>query len=192
MPRRVWSSSSSAKAPSERAVTEEEIKTIVAEVETAGVIETDERKMISGVLRLGDRAVHGIMTPRTDVDWIDLDDSEAEIRERLVRTTHSRLPVAEGDPGNMLGVVQAWEILAAMLKDEPLDIRSHIRKAPIIPDTPEIAVSRQMFADILSLIARLALGNLVRFVLLPDQRHDSVGRSYHRPRFNTARVIVGR
>ena len=48
--------------------TEEEIKTIMAEAETAGVIEGDERKMISGVLRLGDRAVRGIMTPRTDVD----------------------------------------------------------------------------------------------------------------------------
>jgi putative hemolysin len=117
------------------AVTEEEIKTIVAEAETAGVIETDERKMISGVLRLGDRAVRGIMMPRTDVDWIDLDDTEFDMREILIKTPHSRLPVAEGDPDNMIGVVQARDILAALLRDEPLDIRSHVRKAPIIPDT---------------------------------------------------------
>jgi putative hemolysin len=116
-------------------VTEEEIKTIMAEAETAGVIETDERKMISGVLRLGDRAVRGIMTPRTDVDWIDLDDTTFEIREILIKTPHSRLPVAEGDGDDLLGVVQARELLAALLKDEPLDIRSHIRTAPIIPDT---------------------------------------------------------
>lgn len=120
---------------SDSAVTEEEIKTIMAEAETAGVIETDERKMISGVLRLGDRAVRGVMTPRTDVDWIDLDDDEFEIRETLINTVHSRLPVAEGHPDNMLGVIQARELLAASLKDEPLDIRKHIRKAPIIPDT---------------------------------------------------------
>ena len=69
-------------AGNKNAVTQEEIRTIVAEAETAGVIETDERKMISGVLRLGGRAVRGIMTPRTDVDWIDLDASEVEIRER--------------------------------------------------------------------------------------------------------------
>jgi putative hemolysin len=120
---------------SENAVTEEEIKTIMAEAETAGVIETDERKMIAGVMRLGDRAVRGVMTPRTDVDWIDLDDDEFDIRETLINTPHSRLPVAEGHPDNMLGVVQARELLAASLKNEPLDIRAHIRKAPIIPDT---------------------------------------------------------
>lgn len=116
------------------AVTEEEIRTIMAEAETAGVIETDERKMIAGVMRLGDRAVRGVMTPRTDVDWINLDDSEFDIRECLIRTVHSRLPVADGHPDNMLGVVQARELLAASLREEPFDIRAHIRKAPIIPD----------------------------------------------------------
>jgi putative hemolysin len=120
---------------SESAVTEEEIKTIMAEAETAGVIETDERKMIAGVMRLGDRAVRGVMTPRTDVDWIDIDDSAFEIREILINTPHSRLPVAEGHPDNMLGVVQARELLAATLREEALDIRAHIRRAPIIPDT---------------------------------------------------------
>ncbi|MBO1909351.1 HlyC/CorC family transporter [Microvirga sp. 3-52] len=120
---------------SESAVTEEEIRTIMAEAETAGVIETDERKMIAGVMRLGDRAVRGVMTPRMDVDWINLDDTEFEIRETLINTPHSRLPVAEGHPDNMLGVVQARELLAAFLREEPLDIRAHIRKAPIIPNT---------------------------------------------------------
>ena len=61
--------------------------------------------------------------------------TEFDIREILINTAHSRLPVAEGHPDNMLGVVQARELLAASLRDEPLDIRAHIRKAPIIPDT---------------------------------------------------------
>jgi putative hemolysin len=117
------------------AITDEEIRTVVAEAETAGVIETDERLMISGVLRLGDRAVRGIMTPRTDVDWIDLEDSAFDIRERLIRTPHSRLPVAEGAQDNMVGVVQARELLAAFLADQPFDIRASIRSAPVIPDT---------------------------------------------------------
>ena len=121
---------------SDSAVTEEEIKTIMAEAETAGVIETDERKMIAGVMRLGDRAVRGVMTPRTDVDWIDLDDDEFDIRETLINTAHSRLPGGRGPsrqharascrPGN------SWP---PRCRDEPLDIRAHIRKAPIIPDT---------------------------------------------------------
>ena len=117
------------------AVTEEEIKSIMAEAETAGVIETGERRMISGVLRLGDRAVKGVMTARTDVDWIDLDQDPLEIRERLIKTAHTRLPVAEGNPDNMIGVVQSRELLAAMLSGEALDVRAHIRRAPVIPDT---------------------------------------------------------
>jgi putative hemolysin len=117
------------------AITDEEIRTVVAEAETAGVIETDERLMISGVLRLGDRAVRGIMTPRTDVDWIDLEDDPFEIREWLIKTPRSRLPVAEGAQDNMLGVVQARELLAAFLADRPFDIRTSIRSAPVIPDT---------------------------------------------------------
>jgi putative hemolysin len=91
--------------------------------------------MISGVLRLGDRAVRGIMTPRTDVDWIDLEDDPFEIREWLIKTPRSRLPVAEGAQDNMLGVVQARELLAAFLADRPFDIRTSIRSAPVIPDT---------------------------------------------------------
>ncbi len=53
-------------------VTDEEIRAIVAEAETAGVIDPDERRMIAGVMRLADRPVRAVMTPRTDVDWIDL------------------------------------------------------------------------------------------------------------------------
>ena len=117
------------------AITDEEIRTVVAEAETAGVIETDERQMISGVLRLGDRAVRAIMTPRTDVDWIDLEDPAFDIRERMIKTPHSRLPVAEGAQDNMVGVVQARELLAAFLADRPFDIRASIRSAPVIPDT---------------------------------------------------------
>lgn len=116
------------------AVTEEEIKTIVAEAETAGVIETDERKMIAGVLRLGDRAVRGVMTPRTDVEWLDLDRSPEEIRDALLRARHSRLPVAQGNPDDTLGVIQVRELLPPLLRGESLDVRAHVRPAPVVPD----------------------------------------------------------
>jgi putative hemolysin len=117
------------------AVTEEEIRTLVAEAETAGVIETDERRMISGVLRLGDRPVGGIMTPRTEVEWIDLDNGDSDIRGTLLATGHSRLPVAQGDPDNIVGVIQVRELLQPLLRGEPLNLRSYVRSAPAIPDT---------------------------------------------------------
>ena len=115
-------------------VTEEEIKTLIAEAEAAGVLEKGERQMIAGVLRLGDRTVRGLMTPRTDVDWVDVTGDEAEIREQLIATPHSRLPVAEGSPDKMIGVVKAPELLAALLKGEVLDVKTHIRRAPIISE----------------------------------------------------------
>ncbi|MBX9932179.1 MAG: hemolysin family protein [Methylobacterium sp.] len=117
------------------AVTEEEIRSIVAEAETAGVIETDERKMIAGVLRLGDRAVRGVMTPRTDVRWIDLDKDPAEIHAILLESPHSRMPVCQSNPDNMLGVVQIREIVKPLMENTDFSLRNYIRKAPVLPDT---------------------------------------------------------
>jgi putative hemolysin len=121
----------------EERVTEDELKTLIAEAETAGVLESDERKMISGVMRLGDRAVRGVMTPRTEVDWIDLALSEAEVREVLMHTQHSRLPVGDGGVDAMIGVVQARELLVALLAGGPLDVRGHVRAAPIVHDNAD-------------------------------------------------------
>jgi len=99
---------------SESRVTDEEIRTLIAEAESAGVIESGEREMIAGVMRLADRAVIGLMTPRTDVDWIDITDDEADIKERLITTPHSRLPVGEGSTEALIGVVQTRELLAGI------------------------------------------------------------------------------
>jgi putative hemolysin len=121
----------------ENRVTDQEIKTLIAEAETAGVLEAGEREMISGVMRLADRAVVGLMTPRTDVDWIDVTAPEPVIKARLITTPHSRLPVGEGSVEIMLGVVQTRELLATLLAGDLFDIRSHIRKAPVIPDTTD-------------------------------------------------------
>ncbi|MGD9912491.1 MAG: hemolysin family protein [Rhizobiaceae bacterium] len=115
-------------------VTDEEIKMLVAEAETAGVLEADERRMIAGVMRLGDRAVRAVMTPRTDVDWLNLESDEATIRKLLTETQHSRLPAGEGSVDSMIGVVQSREVLAALLAGQPLDIRAFVRTAPIVHD----------------------------------------------------------
>jgi putative hemolysin len=121
----------------ESRVTDEEIKALIAEAETAGVLERGEREMISGVMRLADRAVVGLMTPRPDVDWIDISAPETEIKERLITTPHSRLPVGDGSPDAMIGVVQTRELLAAILSSKPFDVRAHVRVAPIIPETTD-------------------------------------------------------
>jgi putative hemolysin len=122
-------------AASESAVTEEEIRTLVAEAESAGVIETDERLMIAGVLRLGGRTVRGILTPRTEVDLLDLADDAETWRDCLLRTQHSRLPVRDGESDDIVGVVHVRDLLAGLVAGEALDIRARLRPAPIVPDT---------------------------------------------------------
>jgi putative hemolysin len=115
-------------------VTDEEIKMLVAEAEHHGTIESDERRMIAGVMRLGDRAVRAVMTPRTEVDWINLNAEPAVLRKTLLETEHSRLPVGEGSVDAMVGVIQTREVLAAALAGKPLDARPYVRTAPIVHD----------------------------------------------------------
>jgi putative hemolysin len=119
---------------SEEKVTDEEIKMLVAEAEHHGTIESDERRMIAGVMRLGDRAVRALMTPRTEVDWINLQSEESAIRKLLMETQHSRLPAGDGSVDVMIGVVQTRDVLAAMLAGRALDTRRHVRPAPIVYD----------------------------------------------------------
>ena len=123
--------------PLKSTVTEEEIKGLIAEAEGAGVLEAGERQLISGVLRLGDRPVRGLMTPRTDIDWVDANADAADIKARLLASPHTRLPVGDGSPDDLIGVVRARDLLVALVSDQPIDVRAHVRQAPIVPDTTD-------------------------------------------------------
>ena len=119
---------------SDKAVTAEELHLVVAEAQTAGVLEESERAIISGVVRLADRPVREVMTPRTEVDWIDISSSGDALRKALKATPHSRIPVAEGSVDNIVGVVQVRDLLEASLDKKPLSLRQLARSAPVIPD----------------------------------------------------------
>lgn len=119
---------------SENHVTAEELHLIFAEASKSGVIEESERAIISGVVRLADRPVREVMTPRTEVDWIDVDATKVAVRKAILESSHSRLLVAEGSIDDILGVVQSRDIMAALLTRKPLDLRSLMRTAPIVPD----------------------------------------------------------
>ncbi|MFQ3594749.1 MAG: hemolysin family protein [Sphingomonadaceae bacterium] len=122
---------------SDQSVTEEELRTIVAEAETAGVIEERERELITGIMRMADRRVRGLMTPRVDVDWIDVSADADSIRARLIETPHSRLVLADGAIDRPLGVIQSRDVLAALLEGAPADLGTFMRKAPVVPDVAD-------------------------------------------------------
>jgi putative hemolysin len=69
------------------------------------------------------------------VDWIDLQDEEAVTRQTLRTSPHSRLPVADGDPDNIVGVVQPRDLLVAIADGHALNVRAHLQSAPVVPDT---------------------------------------------------------
>ncbi len=119
---------------SENHVTAEELHLVVAEAHSSGVLEESERAMISGVVRLADRPVREVMTPRTEIDWIDADADRDEIRATLLQTPHSRLPIAEGSVEEIIGVVSARDLLLALLEGRELDLRGLARVPQVIPD----------------------------------------------------------
>ncbi len=118
-------------------VTEDEIRSLVREAEDAGVLEPGEKEMIAGVMRLGDRPVGAVMTPRREVDLIDLAESPETIRALIVASPHSRLPVFDGNRDDALGVVQAKDMLDACLAGDMSDIRKLVRAVPVIPESAD-------------------------------------------------------
>jgi putative hemolysin len=119
---------------SKNAVTAEELHLVVAEAQTAGVLEESERAIISGIVRLADRPVREIMTPRTEVDWIDLNATDEQIRKAVTEIPHTRIPVADGSVDNIIGVIQLRDVLLTALDGKRLDLRAITRRAPVIPD----------------------------------------------------------
>ncbi|MCT2401627.1 hemolysin family protein [Novosphingobium mangrovi (ex Huang et al. 2023)] len=116
-------------------LTAEELQMIFAEATRSGVIEEEERAMMAGVMRLADRPVRELMTPRNQIDWIDIDADEAALRAKIESSPHSLLPVADEDsPDNVEGILKVREVLAAMVEGRSVDIRAMMRKAEIIPD----------------------------------------------------------
>ncbi len=119
---------------SESHVTAEELHLIVAEASKSGLIEESERAIISGVVRLADRPVREVMTPRTEIDWIDINADEKEIKAKILATPHSRLLVAKGSIDEVIGLVQSRDLLVAVLKGNKINLKRQMRTAPIVPD----------------------------------------------------------
>jgi putative hemolysin len=133
------------KESSEAMVTDEEIKSLIAEAESAGVIESGERDMIAGVMRLGDRPVRALMTPMTDIDLIGIDDDLPDIRKAIIATPHSRIPVHGADPEDILGIIVIKDVADALLERRKLDIEKMVQKAPVIPESLPALEAMELF-----------------------------------------------
>jgi putative hemolysin len=133
----------------DKRVTEEEIKTLVAEAETAGVLEPGERQMISGVMRLGDRPVRAVMTPRLDVEMVDLTAPLAETIAMMRESGHARFPAHKGDADEIIGVLAARDLVGVVVS-KPKDLEALVKPAPIIPESVDAL-------DVVAILKRSAL-----------------------------------
>lgn len=113
-------------------MTDEEVKLTIAEAETAGVLSSDEREMIAGVMRLADRTARTLMTPRTDVEFLDVSASPAAAQKFARETGKALLPVMEGGPDAIIGVIPVRDLL--VWKPTAGDLKSLVRDVPIVID----------------------------------------------------------
>ncbi|MCK8783669.1 hemolysin family protein [Roseomonas sp. NAR14] len=124
-----------ATGPVDQGVTEEEVKAVVAEGAEAGALEREERHMIERVLRLADKPVRALMTPRTEVEWIDRAASPEEVAGKLRAAGVTRLVVADGRIDNVVGVVATKDLLDQLLAGETLSLARALRQPMVLPDS---------------------------------------------------------
>ena len=117
-------------------VTEEEVHGLLAEAHEGGVLETEEREMMAGVMRLSDRTASALMTPRHEVDMLPLEATGAEAMAALRRIARPRMPVADGE-GAVVGIVLLADAFQVVSRREALEIRALVRDVPVVSDRTE-------------------------------------------------------
>lgn len=120
--------------PADATVTEEEIRAILAEGERAGVLKAGEHDMLAGVMRLADRTARALMTPRRDVETLDLAAAPEALEEQLRRTRRTRLPVRDCAEDAIIGIINTKEALRRLACGETASLRDMVEDAPMVID----------------------------------------------------------
>ena len=126
-------------------ITENEIRLLLAEGAEAGVFDAAEQDMLESVFQLDDRSVRSLMTPQTEIVWLDISDSPEETRRKVASSPHSTFPVCRDEPDNLLGVVRAKALLDQALSGAPLDLHVLVRPAPFVPENAAANDARDVF-----------------------------------------------
>jgi len=137
-----------APASEEPPVTEEEIKGLMEQGTQVGIFETAEQDMVSSVFRLGGRYVDALMTPRTEIEWIDLDEPFEDIRRQIIVSGHTRFPAGKGGLDNVQGILLARDFLTRCMESSaPVDIEELLQPPLFVPDSMSALKVLQMLKD---------------------------------------------
>lgn len=115
-------------------VTEAEVQAVLAEGAESGVFEKSEHEMLRRIMSLADRSVKSIMTHRTEMVAIDVNDSYEEVVTTIQAAGHSRYPVIDGDSDNVIGAVRAKNILGATLNPKSFRLKDYVEDLPSVPE----------------------------------------------------------
>jgi putative hemolysin len=126
-------------------VTEDEVKHVLAEGVEAGVLDPDERDMLEGVMRVADRPVRAIMTPRTDLYWVDIADDPARLRQEILDCPYSLVVVGRGSIDETVGVLFKKDLLAGALAGGPIDVEARLRQPIVVPEGAAVLKLLAMF-----------------------------------------------
>ncbi len=134
-----------ARKTDEHPVTNEEIYSLMEQGVEAGVFEVNERSLVASVMSLDDRSIETLMTPRLDIEWIDLNKPLEDTVNLIARSIHSRFPVALGSLDQIVGVVRSKDLLDSLLKEQSLNLNPCIREPLFIPQTTSAAHALTLF-----------------------------------------------
>lgn len=126
-------------------VTEEELSVLLDQGTQAGVFEESEQDMVEGVFSLNDRRVFSVMTPRSEIAWLDINDSPDEIKKQIEESPFSRYPVCADSLDNVLGIIEARDLLLESLQGQPLKLKHNLQSPVYIPETALASKSLEMF-----------------------------------------------
>jgi len=126
-------------------ITEEEVKSMIAEGTEAGVFEKAEQEIIERLLRVADRSVRSIMVPRPDIVWLDITESEADIYDDIAKSGHSRFPVSRGDVDETIGIVHAKTLLDQLHKTGKVNLEAAIKTPLYVHESTNVLKLLEMF-----------------------------------------------
>ena len=116
-------------------ITEEELQVLIDQGTQAGVFEESEQDMVEGVFSLGDQRVYSLMTPRTEIVWLDINDTLEEIRQKIAECPYSRFPVRQDTLESIVGIVKSRDLLVASLFGNEIKLKEFVKPAFYIPET---------------------------------------------------------
>jgi len=123
------------KPSGEPPVTQEEIEVLIEQGAQVGIFEEAEQDMVEGIFRLGERRVGALMTPRTEITFLDVDDPIEEMLAAVLESRHTRFPVIKDNPDNVLGILAAKDLLAARLTQPEVKLGDLLQPPVFVPES---------------------------------------------------------